>query len=150
MNKGDELADCNRHINCNHQNLKIKQSNGCKDCICRANDKSASVPVCFGRRVTSSTEITCLEDAIRSQRTHTEYRSPIRANDVGRNPASGCAKRVSANQRLARPSAQDVPTSLLKNHIKGPAHGVQWFSLGLTLEVLSSRLMRRFGTPTSH
>ena len=41
-------------------------------------------------------------------------------------------------------------TSLKKNHIKGPAHGVQGFSLGLTLEVLSSRLMRRFGTPTSH
>ena len=37
-----------------------------------------------------------------------------------------------------------------KNHIKGPVHGVQRFSLGLTLEVLSSRLMRRFGTPTLH
>ena len=39
---------------------------------------------------------------------------------------------------------------IIKNHIKGPAHGVQQFSLGLTLEVLSSRLMHRFGTPTSH
>ena len=51
--------------------------------ICRANDKSASVPMCYGRRVTSRTEITCLKDAIRSQRTHTEYRSPIGANDIG-------------------------------------------------------------------
>ena len=118
--------------------------------ICHANDKSASVPVCYGRRVTSSTEITCLEDAIRSQRTHTECRSPIGANDIGRNPASGCAKRFSANQRLARPSTRDVPTSSLKNHIKGPAHWVKQFSLGLTLEVLSSRLMHRFGTLTSH
>ena len=61
--------------------------------ICHANDKSASVPVCYGRRVTSRTEITCLEDAIRSQRTHTEYHSPIGVNDIGRNPASGSAKR---------------------------------------------------------
>ena len=60
--------------------------------MCRANDKSASVPVCYGRRVTSRTEITCLKDAIRSQRTHTKYRSPIGANDIGQNPASGCAK----------------------------------------------------------
>ena len=37
-----------------------------------------------------------------------------------------------------------------KNHIKGPVHGVQQFSLGLTLEVLSSWLMHQFGTPTSH
>ena len=59
----------------------IKQQNF--KCICRANDKSASVPVCYGRRVTSRTEITCLEDAIRLQRTHTEYRSPIGANDIG-------------------------------------------------------------------
>ena len=60
---------------------------------CHANDKSASFPVSYGRRVTSRTEITCLEDAIKSQRTHTEYRSPIGANDIGRNPASGHAKR---------------------------------------------------------
>ena len=51
--------------------------------ICRANDKSASIPVSYGRRVTSRTEITCLEDAIKLQRTHTEYRSPIRVNDIG-------------------------------------------------------------------
>ena len=38
------------------------------------------------------TEITCLEDAIRLQRTHTEYRSPIGENNIGRNLVSGCAK----------------------------------------------------------
>ena len=61
--------------------------------ICRANDKSASIPVSYGRWVTSRTEITCFEDAIKSQRTHTEYHSPIGANDIGRNLASGHAKR---------------------------------------------------------
>ena len=62
-------------------------------CICHANDKSASIPVSYRRRVTSRTEITCLKDAIKSQRTHTEYRSPIGANDIGQNPASGHTKR---------------------------------------------------------
>ena len=117
---------------------------------CHADDKLASVPVCYGRWVTSRTEITCLEDAIRSQCTHTEYHSPIRVNDIGQNTGLWLRQTVSANQSLARPSVRDVPTSSLKNHIKGPAHGVQEFSLGLTLEVLSSRLMHRSGTPTPH
>ena len=93
--------------------------------ICRANDKSASVPVCYGRQVTSRTEITCLEDAIRSQRTHTEYRSPIGANDIGRNPASGCAKQFQPIRGSRGCQSGTFQRHHSKNHIKGPAHGVQ-------------------------
>ena len=73
---------------------KVKRIQGQNDSknICRANDKSASFPVSYGRRVTSRTEITCLADAIELQRTHTEYRSPIGVNNIGQNPASGHAK----------------------------------------------------------
>ena len=118
--------------------------------MCRANNKSASIPVCYGRRVTSRTEITCLEDAIRLQRTHTEYRSPIGANDIGQNPASGCAKWFQPIRDSRGHQSGTFQCHHSKNHIKGPVHRVQQFSLGLTLEVLSSWLMHQFGTPTSH
>ena len=87
--------DSNAYAGKSEQVIRITQriTVATRDNICHANDKSASVPVCYGRWVTSRTEITCLKDAIRSQRTHTEYRSPIGANDIGRNLASGCTKR---------------------------------------------------------
>ena len=117
--------------------------------ICRANDKSASVPVCYERRVTSRTEITCLEDAIKSQRTHTEYCSPIGVNDIGRNPASDCAKRSQPIRGSRGHQSRTLNVVTQKSYKRACAQG-PGFSLGLTLEVLSSRLMRRSGTPISH